>query len=284
MKKLICTLLLCIYCINLLPAASAEAAKAVKFHDITFASDAEEIDVSGIEMTPEEIEAILPQFTNLQKVVMCGCGIANEAMAELNDKYEDIRFVWSVQIGNLTVRTDDTWFAPVTEDEYVWGDMCDDLKYCIDMECIDLGHMWLSHCEWAANMPKLKYLILADGGVSDLTPVSNCKELVWLEVFLTPVKDYSPLKECTSLVNLNISYTQGDPTTLAGLDQVTHLWWAGSYDRMFPTGETYTHYLNELLPNAEIHTEEISATGAGWRKLPNYFAMRDMIGMYYMET
>lgn len=288
MKKLFCTLVLCICCAALLAAAghaSAEPSAKIKFHDVLLAMDAEEIDISGVELSgTEEVEAILPQFPNLKKVVMCDCGIPNETMAELNDKYEEIRFVWRVQLGALTARTDDTWFAPVTVEQSIWADQADNLKYCIDMECIDLGHMRLPDCNWAANMPHLKYLILADNYLmNDLTPLANCKELAFLEVFLTDVRDYSPLLGCTALENLNISYTQGDPATLAGMDQVTHLWWAGSFER-YVDGVKITEYLNELLPNAEIHTEQISSTGAGWRHLPNYYAQRDIIGMWYMDT
>ena len=28
------------------------------------------------------------------------------------------------------------------------------------MECIDLGHCWISHCEWARNMKNLRYALL----------------------------------------------------------------------------------------------------------------------------
>ena len=75
--------------------------------DCILRTDAEEIDISN---TPLEdtafLEEILPCFRNLKKVVMCECGISGEDMDALNRKYEDIRFVWSVELAGMLFRTD----------------------------------------------------------------------------------------------------------------------------------------------------------------------------------
>ena len=76
------------------------------FGDYVLRTDAEEIDISNTSLeSTAAVEEILPCFHNLKKVVMCQCGISSEEMDALNRKYEDIRFVWSVNIGGLKVMT-----------------------------------------------------------------------------------------------------------------------------------------------------------------------------------
>ena len=41
--------------------------------------------------------------------------------------------------------------------------------------------------------------------------------------------------------------------------------------------------LRDSLPNTYLELETISSTAAGWRKLKNYYDMRDVLGMWYME-
>ena len=41
--------------------------------------------------------------------------------------------------------------------------------------------------------------------------------------------------------------------------------------------------LREALPNTYLMFEGISSTGNGWRESPNYYAMRDLLGMGYMS-
>jgi hypothetical protein len=37
------------------------------------------------------------------------------------------------------------------------------------------------------------------------------------------------------------------------------------------------------MPNTRIVYTEGSSTARGWRELPNYYAQRDILGMWYME-
>jgi hypothetical protein len=40
--------------------------------------------------------------------------------------------------------------------------------------------------------------------------------------------------------------------------------------------------LTEAFPDARIVIHKTSAIGNGWRKIPNYYAQRDMLGLHYM--
>ena len=246
------------------------------FGDHILRTDAEEIDLSNIPMeNTREVEAILPFFRNLKKVVMCGCGISSEDMDALNRKYEEIRFVWSVNLAGKWLRTDAVYFTPNK-----WGISCDDkniydLRYCVDMVCVDIGHhMKVTNCEWVRYMPNLKYLVLAETGIADITPLENHESLLFLELFLSKVKDYSVLTTCKTLEDLNLCYTQGDPEPIGEMTWLKRLWWSGSW-----TGRTY---LADKLPDTYAEYLSLSSTGRGWREGQHYYDMRDFIGMGYM--
>ena len=237
---------------------------------------AEELDLSNIPMADTRVlEEILPCFHNLKKVIMCECGISNEDMDALNHKYEDIRFVWSVELAGMKFRTDAVYFTPNK-----WGISCDDeniydLRYCTDMVCVDIGHhIKVTNCDWVRYMPKLKYLIIAETGISDLTPLENHESLIYLELFLSKVKDYAPLTTCKALEDLNLCYTQGNPEPIGEMTWLKRLWWAGCW--------AGRKYLADKLPDTYAEYLSLSSTGRGWREGQHYYDMRDFIGMDYM--
>lgn len=251
-------------------------------------TDAVEIDISGeIQESTAFIESRLPYFPNVEKVIMSHCGLDNETMDALNGRYEDIRFVWTVKIRYQNVRTDETWFYPVKLDRSAVVDSKDlyPLRYCTDMVCIDVGHMWgVNECEWAAFMPNLRYLVLAYTSVEDLTPLSGLKNLVFLEIFHTPVKDYSPLIGCTGLEDLNLSMTTGDYRPLMEMPWLKNVRWAGiAGSRGLPCSGAH-EVLPAALPDVNWNFYgKYAAYKSDWRQLPNYYAMRDYLGMFYLR-
>ncbi len=251
---------------------------------VRFRTDVQELDLSGVPLEgTAEIEELLPYLSRLQKLILCDCGIDSPAMASLAQRYPKIRFVWRVKLGPLSARTDDTWFAPITKGQLIGGTEADELKYCIDMECIDLGHCWIRNCDWARNMKNLRYLVLADTYVRDLSPLSGLKKLAYLELFVTPVRDFSPLLGCTGLEDLNVGYTYGDPAPLARMTWLKNLWWGGIHHVPWYRGENPAVLLQSSLPDTRLMFYAGSSTGLGWRELPHYYEMRDKIGMYYMK-
>lgn len=243
----------------------------------TLRTDAVEIDISNTPLeSVTQIEELLPCFRNLKKVIMCECGISNEDMDALNKRYEDIRFVWSVNLGGILFRTDAIHFAPnrwglklTNEDVYP-------LRYCEDMLCVDVGHQhYVTNCDWAAYMPNLKYLILAETGISDLTPLTGLENLIYLELFLSPIYDYTPLTTLKALEDLNLCYTVGDPAPIGEMTWLKRLWWTGNWFASVTLPE-------KLGENTYMEFLSPSSTGKGWREGQNYYDMRDLIGMHYM--
>lgn len=241
-----------------------------------FLTSDREITVSGLNFTEiGPLKDLLSSFPKLQKAVILDSGLSNEQLDQLNQELKDVRIVWNLKIGNLMMRTDDTYFAP---NKYKHAILTDEnlepLKYCPDILCVDIGHSGITRCEWLYGMPNLKYLIMADSGVVDLTPVGSLQKLVFLEIFQTPVKDYSPLVNCKSLEDLNLSYSYGAPEPVKQMTWLDRLWWNGI---RIPEED-----MKRALPDTQVECNTGSSTGGDWRKGKNYFDMRDTIEMYYM--
>lgn len=250
----------------------------IQVGDRWFPTDTREMDLSGhVFSSVREVEDLLPGFPDLEKVIMSDCGIGNEEMDALNRRHEDVKFVWTVKVGGRNTRTDEIYFAANKWGLHMTNNNIYDLRYCTDMICVDIGHHKdVTNCEWAAFMPNLTYLVLADGSVSDLTPLSGLKNLKFLELFLTPVRDYSPLTGCTGLEDLNLCYTYGtDPAPIGEMTWLKRLWWSGNWFAQVG--------LRDKLPDTQINFTAGSSTGEGWREGRNYYDMRDCIGMYYMH-
>lgn len=250
-----------------------------------FPTDAEEIDLSGIPVESEEdVEALLPYLPRLKKVIMCGCGVPNELMEALDQRHEDVRFIWSVQVGWRMLRTDITWFMPYKLDLVVTDADVVNLRYCHDIECVDVGHMPLTNCEWAAYMPKLRYLIIGDTGITDISPLKGLTNLIFLEMFKTGITDYAPLLTLTALEDLNLGYTYGDAEIIAKMTWLKNLWWHRPWPPWGgPESETRLA-LPEILKDTNVNINYTSgSTDEGWRHLPNYYAQRDFLGMFYMD-
>ena len=244
-----------------------------------YPSDIRELDLSF--MTIDSVESaaeIASYFPELEKLIVDSGSIDNEAMAAFREEVRsEYKVVWTVQCGKIAVRTDETTFMPVRERVYYFHDKdAYNLRYCEDMVCIDVGHMSLHNIDFVQFMPHLKYLILAHSTLIDITPISSCKELVFLELDWTGIKDYTPLLGCTALEALNLGRTYGDPAPIKQMTWLKNLWWACR-------GADLIAEMSDELPNTHKEFTSTYTVGNGWRKLKNYYDMRDLLGMEYMN-
>ena len=243
--------------------------------DVPLSTEDREIDLSGHTLDSlKELESLLPCFPNLEKLVLCGCGIDSETLDDLQNRLDGVRVVWSVDLGGILLRTDATWFMPTKYGLKVTDADIADLKYCRDMVCIDLGHMEITNCDWAAGMDKLQYLVLADSPLSDISGLEGRTSLIYLELFLTRLQDLTPLESCTSLEDINLCYTYCDATPLTKMPWLKRVWWSGNW--------MARSLLPAALPDAELNFTAASSTGEGWREGKHYYEMRDILGMGYM--
>lgn len=244
---------------------------------ITLSSRDAEIDLSGAKVdSTGAVEQAMAYFPDAERVFLGKCSVDNETLAAFREeKRADYKVVWSVEVGALTVRTDDIWFMPGKYGKGLTEEQAYNLRYCEDMICIDVGHKPIRSCEWAAFMPNLKYLILADTGVTDISPLEGRDKLIYLEMFQTNVRDLTPLLTCTALEDLNLSYTYADPEPVMKMTWLKRLWWGGC--------EVSTEEAQQCLPDTQLCFLHHSSTGNGWREGQNYYDMRDILGMYYMQ-
>jgi len=249
-----------------------------------------------------QVEQALAYFPDVKYVSMRGAFLDNEAMAAFREAHRaDYKVVWTVNCGSMVVSTDTTYFMPYKYGvSYFFDEDAYNLRYCEDTICVDVGHMSVHNCEWAGYMPNLKYLILAHTQVSDLSGIENCKNLLFLELDWSIVKDFTPLLGCTALEDLNISKTFADIEPILQMDWLKHLW---ATER----GEATQYKLNQAFGVIEEETEGDAeadgetepaepeepktmlylngdfTTGGIWRQLPNYYAMREVLGMPAMN-
>lgn len=241
-----------------------------------------EVDISGVQVEDlAALEASVLRLPNLEKVIMCGCGISNEEMDALNRRHEDVQFVWAVTIRGVTLRTDITQLMPYKYNLWPNTREIQDFRYFTELECLDLGHHKITNCDFVAYMPKMKYLLLGDTRIKDLTPLEGLTEIVYLEIFLTGVTDYTPLLKLTNLQDLNLCYTKGQVDVIAQLTWVDYIRWITVEDMRLTMSEQ--EMLRAALPDTllELGTHQ-SSTGGQWRKTQNYRDMRDILGMHYM--
>lgn len=253
--------------------------------------DTLELDISGTPLDGvEEVEAAIECLPNMQKVIMCDCGISNEEMDALNRRHESVKYVWSVVVGKVlfgpevVLRTDVTTYMPIGQfKSYPMNEDLYNLRYCTDLILLDLGHRQpVTDFDFLNYLPNLKYLLLCDTGISDLTPLQNMDQVVFLELFMCDeITDFTPLLGMTALEDLNLNHTSGDPSVIAQMTWLKNLWWFQA-PRIAMTPEE-KEMLRESLPNTRIVTEFYWSTAGGWRKLPNYYAQRDLLGMRYMD-
>lgn len=255
----------------------------------SFASDLEELDLSGIRMEGTEvIEENLPYFQRIRKIILCDCGIPDEQMDALNRRYTDIRFVWTVHFSVYSLRTDAVYFcaSDVPRLGNVAPELSSDelapLRYCTDLEALDLGHMNYRDLSFLRDMTKIRYLILVQGKFSDIGALAGMPDLEYLELFNNNrIIDLTPLLSCRKLKHLNIGYCYyAEWETLTSMTGLERLW--------MPHVEISAEELEELrkaLPGTLIYappSDPMGSTGGGWREDQAYYEMRDFFHMDYL--
>lgn len=226
-----------------------------------------------------EMEAALDFFPNVKTVFLGKCAIDNETLAQLREQKRDrYKLVWTVELGKkLTARTDDTTFMPVREYVYYFNDEeAYNLRYCEEMVCIDIGHMSIHNIDFVKYMPDLEYLILAHTQLTHIDPISSCKKLKFLELDWSPLRDLSPLVGCTALEDLNLGNTFASFEPVKQMTWLKNLW-------VINCGGGVVYKMSQALPDTKVQGSGAATVDSGWRDLPNYFKMRDLLGMHYMS-
>lgn len=259
---------------------------------VPVSSTTEFFDLSGIKLkNTEELESLLPCFYNLKQVDMCGCGISNEEMDALNTRHPDTKFVWTIRMGGQDVRTDIRYFVTFKPRITPTAHESQQLRYCKDLEVLDLGHKRAYDVAFVQYLPKLKCLLLCEGVRADLDAISRCTSLEFLELFATPFTDFWPLTNLTNLRDLNLSatpYSHAAGATSGPFGDLTPLYQMTWLDRLWLTRTKLTRAqraeLRERMPDTTMVFFSTGCTTFGFRYTPLYFWQRDVIGMRYFHN
>jgi len=251
--------------------------------DIPCEKGVEILDLStGTPGTIEEVEEAAAYFPTVTEVFLGKTDLDNEQIAEYRERHrEDYKVVWTIGFRDkLFVRTDTKDFFPCHPNRPGVCNFNDkdakDLKYCEEIVCMDIGHMPISNVDFLEYMPEMKYLILSWTQVKEISAVRNCKKLIFLEVTDCPLRSLEGVQECTALEDLNFGNTYPDVTPIlemTWLKRVYMIYGSGSDARK----------VAEALPDTTVVSSGNATVGGGWRRMQNYYDMRDFLGAAYMN-
>ena len=283
-----------IHLLDLIREAAPQALLRVRFELFgqIVTSEDERIEYYLVEIGNEGVEsvrAVLPYLSSCTYFLMDGCGVDNEVMAQLREDFPQTKIVWRVWLagpfyGNskLTRRASLLTDTKLIRTVVVTDKTSYLLGYCNETKYMDLGHNpYLSNCEFVRNMPDLEAAILGLTEISDISPLSSCTNLEYLELFSCKVSDLSPLSACVNMKHLNVSNLPG-VTDLSPLYTMTKL---ERYRGVMNTGVTQEEMdaLAAALPQCNILDRGWDPTENGWRTdengnyVPRYALLREQM-------
>lgn len=164
----------------------------------------------------EKIRAALDVMTKCTYVKLDSCGIDDAVMAQLRADYPEKNVVWRVFAGKYSILTDEEMLRM----NYSLDDQdAKSLIYCNNIKYLDMTSSKITNIDFAQYMPRLECVILTLTKVTDLSPLTNCPNLTWLELSsCTGLKDLSPLASLQNLKYLCVSKTK--VSDLTALDNV----------------------------------------------------------------
>ena len=228
----------------------------------------EEMNFHHVTMDDEgaAVKEVLPCMTKCKFLNMDFCGVSSESMAAIRDAYPEMEVVWRIWFGtDCSVRTDVERILASNLNHKLQDQNTQDLKYCTKVRLLDIGHNTLLHdFSFLEYMPDLEVAIVCITGLEDLTPLSGCTKLEYLEInTLKEGMDLSPLGSLTNLEHLCACYL-GHVTGWEALENLTKLkrLWFGRFTYL-PEGAL--EELQAALPDTVINTTNTFGCSGDWR-------------------
>lgn len=235
-------------------------------------TEAERLDLYSASIGDTDVDTLREVLRCLPQCTFVDLGqnpIDDELLAQLQTEFPSVTISRIVYFGVYCCRTDANMLKASSgiKSQRLSSQMADVLKNCTELEYLDLGHNDFSDVSFIANMPKLRVLILAiSHHITDITPLANCKQLEYLELFTNRVSDITPLAGLTELRHLNLCNNPiSDATPLYGLKNLERLWIAGTQ-----LSQTQLEELQKQLPNCVINATTLNPTAERWRKGERY--------------
>lgn len=237
----------------------------------------EEMNFHQVTMDDEgaAVKEVLPCMKNCKYLDMDFTGVSSEHMAEIRDAYPQMKVVWRIWFGtDCSVRTDAQRILASNLNHKLQDSNTQDLKYCTDIRLLDIGHNgMLEDYSFLEYMPDLEVAILGITGLKDLTPISGCTKLEYLELntlYNGQNLDLEPLKNLTNLEHLNLcrlGYVQ-HWEVLKNLTKLKRLFFG--CNTWLPEGAR--EELEAALPNTEFNWTTDTGCDDEWRYVGNHGA------------
>jgi len=242
------------------------------FHlfETDIATTDESIDLYEVSVTNDgvpELEQVLACLPDCTYADMAYTGIDDETMAALAEKFPAVKFSWMIHFSSYYCRTDANMLKASWPVDAFDSEEADVLKYCTDLIYLDIGHNEFTDLSFLSGMKDLQVLIVAiSRTITDISPLANCTQLEYLELFTNKIVDVSPLSGLTELKHLNLCNNLiEDASPLYGLQNLERLWISGN-----PLSKEQKELLVENLPNCEINFTTVNPTAEGWKKGARY--------------
>lgn len=256
-----------------------------------FTPETTEINLQGQTFTSaEEVAAGLTHMPNLTLCDMCGTGLTNEQMAQLQTQFPAVKFIWYVQVGAWQLRTDIEAFTTQNREAFpdnaaTFGKegntkLTDEdtagLAYCTDLVYLDLSVNELTDLSFVKNMTKLRLLCVGKNDIKDISALAGLTELEYLELYTNPIADQAPLAGLTKLTHLNVARTGiTDITMLSGMKQLKMLYILGNNK----ISRDLVAKLAEALPDCTIVSRGSNPIAGDWHKADLYHAFEVATGL-----
>ncbi len=247
----------------------------------------EYVNVSIGDEGEDQLRAALDILSGCTYFKLDGCGLSNSVLAKLRDDYPDTEIVWRIYVWKRSWLTDTEVLRAVY---HVDDSNSYPFRYLTKVKYMDLGHNTeMVDISFCAYMPDLELAILSGAPIKDLTPLSGCKKLEFLELaWCGHVTDISPLAGCDQLKYLNVGHTKVKDFTPIQHLNLRMLSYVNSANRVGFT-EYDWEQIQTLFPNCWITYNPMADNDAtpyskGWRYTeaggytPIYRKARDVFG------
>ncbi len=283
--------LLCLLAVQpLFSAAIAE--EAVQYRNVIVKTTAQTVDMGKTVVKDlNGFMDFLSQLPNLRSVDMYSTKLSGSQMDELTARFPDVSFGVTLRISHHSVRTDATAFSTLhrTSSDPHKSQVFEALKYCKNLQALDLGHNAITDISFLRDLPNLKILILACNKLTDISVLAELEQLEYLELFKNSISDLTPLTGLSNLKDLNICFNAvEDWKPLESMTFLERLWVYRSAiyaDKTIRLTDEVVDALKKALPDTEVNSTSYSTQG-GWREHHRYTDISDIFktGVYHDWT
>ena len=173
-------------------------------------STVQTLDLRGKKLTLDQVRealnsSVMANFYDLKAVDLCGCGLTNQQMEDLQQQFSQLKFIWYVYFGGHPVRTDAKVLSTTDfQEHYSSKDFEQVFQYCTELVALDLSENRLEDLGNIGNLKQLRALTLTHNPLRRLTGLQQLTNLEYLEADNTYVTNIACLTNLSKLKYVNL--------------------------------------------------------------------------------